>query len=62
MLDLFDRAADKQRLETAPLAEKLRPQDLDDYVAQGDLLGPDKPLRKLIEMDQVLSLIPWGAR
>lgn len=43
-----------------PLAAKLRPQSLDDFVGQTHLLGPGKVLRKLIESDQISSMIFWG--
>ncbi|RKI80119.1 replication-associated recombination protein A [bacterium 0.1xD8-71] len=43
-----------------PLAAKLRPQSLDDYVGQTHLLGKGKVLRRLIEGDQISSMIFWG--
>ncbi len=43
-----------------PLAEKLRPQDLDEYVGQKHLVGTGKVLRRLIESDAVSSMIFWG--
>ncbi len=43
-----------------PLAARLRPQDLNEFVGQEHLLGEGKVLRKLIENDQVSSLIFWG--
>lgn len=43
-----------------PLAARLRPQTLADYVGQTHLLGPGKVLRRLIESDQVSSMIFWG--
>jgi putative ATPase len=45
---------------SAPLAERVRPATLDDIVGQQHLLGPAKPLRILIENDQVPSMILWG--
>jgi putative ATPase len=44
----------------APLAEKLRPQTLDDIVGQKHLLGPGKPLRVAFESGQPHSMILWG--
>jgi putative ATPase len=44
----------------APLAERMRPQTLDDFLGQEHLVGPGKMLRRLIETDQVTSLILWG--
>ena len=43
-----------------PLAARLRPQTLDEYVGQTHLLGPSKVLRKLIENDNISSMIFWG--
>jgi putative ATPase len=43
-----------------PLAERLRPKTLDDYVGQEHILGPGKPLRLQIEKDQLSSMILWG--
>ena len=51
---LFDSAASQ------PLAARLRPATLDDYVGQTHLVGPGKVLRRLIESDQVSSMIFWG--
>ena len=44
----------------APLADRMRPQRLDDYAGQKHLLAPGKPLRVSIEKDQLRSLILWG--
>ncbi len=44
----------------APLADRMRPQTLDEVFGQGHLLDPGKPLRTAIEKDQVPSMILWG--
>ena len=44
----------------APLASRLRPDSLDEFVGQEHLLGPGKVLRQLIERDQISSMIFWG--
>jgi len=44
----------------APLAERMRPTDLDEVIGQEDLLGPDAPLRSLIERDAYRALLFWG--
>jgi putative ATPase len=59
-MDLFSSAAETDVLKNAPLAERMRPRLLDEYVGQEHLLGPGKMLRSLIESDQVPSLILWG--
>ena len=44
----------------APLAERLRPQTLDDYIGQKHLVGPDAVLRKMIDSGRISSFILWG--
>ena len=43
-----------------PLASRLRPRDLDEFVGQQHLIGEGKVLRKLIENDNITSIIFWG--
>jgi putative ATPase len=43
-----------------PLAERMRPTTLDQFVGQEHILGPGKPLRMQIERDELSSLILWG--
>jgi putative ATPase len=45
---------------TRPLADRMRPRTLDEFVGQEHLIGPGKPLRTLIERDDTGSLIFWG--
>ncbi len=49
-----------ERKVPQPLAARLRPATLDEYVGQTHLLGPGKVLRRLIETDQISSMIFWG--
>src|SRR5258708_17272863 len=51
-----DIATDLKR----PLAERMRPERLEDFVGQEHILGPGKPLRMQIERDQLGSIILWG--
>ena len=44
----------------APLAERFRPQTLDDYIGQKHLVGPDAVLRKMIDSGRISSFILWG--
>src|SRR2546427_1177372 len=46
--------------ELAPLADRMRPEGLDEIVGQDELIGPGRPLRAAIERDQVRSMILWG--
>jgi putative ATPase len=43
-----------------PLADRMRPERLEDYVGQEHILGPGKPLRRQIERDELSSIILWG--
>ncbi len=43
-----------------PLAERMRPRTLDDIVGQDELIAPGRPLREMIERDQLQSIILWG--
>ena len=43
-----------------PLADRIRPKNLDEFVGQKHLVGENKPLRLLIENKQVFSMIFWG--
>ncbi len=56
MNDLFSGQSSGYR----PLAERMRPESLQEMVGQQHLLGPDKPLRRLLEQGQVHSMIFWG--
>jgi len=58
--DLFKSSAQRDLERRAPLADRLRPQTLDEVVGQTHLLGPSKPLRSLIEKDKLSSVILWG--
>jgi putative ATPase len=62
-MSLFDAspiAAPSTHGRQAPLAERMRPRTLDEYVGQDHLLGPGKPLRLAIEADDATSMIFWG--
>lgn len=51
---------ENNREKSAPLASRLRPAELCDFVGQEHLLGEGKMLRQLIERDQISSMIFWG--
>src|SRR6185436_574617 len=44
----------------APLAERMRPRTLDEFVGQEALIGAGRPLRRAIEQDRLQSIILWG--
>jgi len=51
---------ENQADKTRPLADRMRPRTLDEFVGQEHLIGPGKPLRAQIERDDLGSLIFWG--
>lgn len=50
----------KKSSEFQPLAARMRPRNLEEFIGQTHLLGPDKPLRKAIEQGILHSMILWG--
>ncbi|MBR1820893.1 MAG: replication-associated recombination protein A [Clostridia bacterium] len=56
MEDLFSAAARSQ----APLADRMRPRALDEFVGQAHIVGPGRLLRRAIEADRLTSSIFWG--
>lgn len=61
MPNLFDYAAANQNYDPAtPLAARMRPQTLDEFIGQEEILGPGKLLRQAIETDNLSSLILYG--
>ena len=62
-MSLFDTSpisAPGRLQRAAPLAERMRPRTLDEFVGQEHLLAPGKPLRLAIEKDDATSMIFWG--
>jgi len=60
MADLFDIAGEQKRAAEAPLAERMRPRNLDEFAGQEHLAGPDRLLRRMVESGRLVSLILWG--
>ena len=60
-LSLFDDSNENSSVDlSAPLAERMRPRSLEDYVGQRHLLGQGKLLLQMLEKDQICSMIFWG--
>jgi putative ATPase len=57
---LFSPPDDEARAAPSPLAERMRPLDLDELLGQDEIVGPGTALRAAIEKDEVGSLILWG--
>jgi putative ATPase len=60
MDNLFSGLADKQQQEQAPLADRMRPRSFEDFVGQEESVGAESLLKRLIEADQIPSMILWG--
>ncbi len=60
MQDLFDGKLNKDLAKNAPLADRLRPENLEEFEGQEELIGQGKMLRNLIENDEIPSMIFWG--
>lgn len=58
--DLFEKNLEENIRGVAPLAEKMRPKTLEEFVGQEHIVGKGKPLRKMIEKGQISSVILWG--
>jgi putative ATPase len=58
--DLFEKRNEEPIYGEAPLADRMRPRTLDEFVGQNHLLGPGRVLRQAIESDQIPSMILWG--
>lgn len=59
-MDLFDHAREQQIEKEAPLAARMRPRTLDEFIGQAHILGPGRLLRRAIQADQLSSLIFYG--
>jgi putative ATPase len=60
-MDLFDHALQDKMTTEAPLAARMRPRTLDEFVGQEEIVGPGRLLRRAIEADRLFSsLILWG--
>ncbi len=59
-MDLFDSQGADALARRAPLAERLRPKDLDGVVGQEHLTGPGRPLRRAVDGGRVGAIVLWG--
>lgn len=60
MVDLFDNKLSQDLDDKAPLADRMRPKTLVEFVGQKEIVGSGKLLRQAIEVDQIPSIIFWG--
>jgi putative ATPase len=59
-MELFAEKAKEFQADTAPLADRMRPRELNEFVGQEHILGQGRILRKAIETGELFSLILWG--
>jgi putative ATPase len=60
-MSLFDSTPPESETHgKRPLAERMRPERFEDFIGQEHILGPEKPLRRQIERDELASIILWG--
>ena len=59
-MDLFDYRAQKAAAASKPLADRMRPKSLDEFVGQSHVLSKGGLIRKAIEKDRIFSMILWG--
>lgn len=59
-MDIFDTQAEETMAESMPLAERMRPRSLDDFVGQNEVVGQGTLLREAIDQDRLFSIILWG--
>jgi putative ATPase len=59
-MSLFDDEPETTSPAASPLAERMRPRTLDEFVGQAKLIGPGRPLRAAIEQDRLQSIVLWG--
>ncbi len=60
MEDLFSKQYEQEQAKITPLADRMRPQTLEEFVGQEHLLTEGKLLREIVEREQFVSLIFWG--
>lgn len=59
-MDLFAYSNQEENNQTAPLAVRMRPRNLDEFIGQNEIIGRDKFLRKMIDGDNLPSMILFG--
>lgn len=59
-MDLFENYEKNKMNNSAPLADRIRPERLEDFLGQDKIIGPGKPLRQAIEEDKLQSILLWG--
>ncbi|MBL8994709.1 MAG: AAA family ATPase, partial [Spirochaetia bacterium] len=60
VVDLFENARRERQAQNTPLAARMRPRNLEEYIGQEHILGPGRLLRRAIQIDQITSLLFYG--
>ena len=60
LLDIFENMIEGDGFISKPLAERMRPRNLDEFVGQTHVVGPDSLIRRAIEGDRLFSMVLWG--
>jgi len=60
MADLWSEDRRRKRAAAEPLASRMRPRNLDDFVGQEHAVGPGKLLRRMLDADRLTSAVLWG--
>lgn len=59
-MDIFERMIEDKGYTSRPLAERMRPRSLDEFVGQPHIVGPDSLIKRAIDEDKLFSMILWG--
>ena len=59
-MDMFEQRAEQETGQQAPLANRMRPNNLGDFVGQSHLVGEGRILRRAIESGRIPSMVLWG--
>lgn len=59
-MDLFELNKQRQLEKSAPLADRLRPKSLENYIGQEHLVGDSKIISRMIKADRIYSMIFYG--
>ena len=60
LMKLYLTLKSKQDFMNAPLAERMRPKTLEDYINQKHLIGQNGPIKMMLQHDMIASMIFWG--
>ncbi len=60
MADLFDAQLERDLRQNAPLADRMRPRNFDEFIGQDEVIGKGTMLRRAVENDELFSMILWG--